>query len=104
VRAAEDQFAKDYLNAVLVPVEESVAAPEPVDEPVQALEPAPVEALEPALALAEEQVPEPAPEPVPEPEPEQVPVPEERPRMTSIDDLRGSIVLVPEYASRSMWG
>ena len=93
VRAAEEQFAKDYPNAMPVagPVEE------PAAEPVEAPEPAPVHAPEPAPVLAEEPAPEPAPELVPEPAPELVEEPEPKPRMTSIEDLRGSIVLTPSY-------
>jgi hypothetical protein len=101
VRAAEEQFAKDYPNAMPVagPVEEAAA------EPVEAPEPAPVHAPEPAPVLAEEPAPEPAPELEDEPAPELLEEPESKPGMTSIDDFRGSIVLVPEYASRSMsWG
>jgi hypothetical protein len=88
VREAEEQFAKDYPNAVLLP--------EPVEEPVAE----PAQAPEPAPVIAEELPPVPSPEPAPEPVTEPEPVP----RMTSIDDLRGSIVLVPEDASRSAWG
>jgi hypothetical protein len=73
VRAAEEQFAKDYPNAMPV-----------AEEPVEA--------------------PEPAPELVDEPEPE----PELKPRMTSIEDLRGSIVVTPSYREQyeavSAWG
>jgi hypothetical protein len=100
VRAAEEQFAKDYPNAMPVagPVEEP--AFEPVEEPVQALEPAPVHAPKPAPVVAEEPAEEPAPQLVEEPEPE--------PRMTSIEDLRGSIVLTPSYREQyeavSAWG
>jgi hypothetical protein len=76
VREAEEEFAKDYPNAVLLP--ESVE--EPVAEPAQAPEPAPVIAEE----LPPVPSPEPAPEPVEEPAPEPVMEPEPVPRMTSI--------------------
>jgi hypothetical protein len=79
VREAEDQFAKDYPNAVLLP--EPVE--EPVAEPAQAPEPAPVIAEELPPAPSPEPAPEPAQEPVEEPSPERVTEPEPVPRMTS---------------------
>jgi hypothetical protein len=91
IRAAEEQFWKDYPDAVPAIVDEPER--EPVEEPVLALEPAPVEALEPAPVIAEEPAPEPAHELVEEPAPE----PEPEPRPPSIEDIRGSIVLTPSY-------
>jgi hypothetical protein len=70
---------------------------EPVPEPVEAPEPAPVPAVAPAPVLAEELVEEPAPQLVEERAHEPVEEPEPEPRMTSIEDLRGPIVVTPNY-------
>jgi hypothetical protein len=100
VQAPEPPQAVDGEVADPAPVGEPEPVPEPAAEPVQAPEPAPVQALEPAPVLAEEPALEPAPEPVEEPEPEA--------RVTSIEDLRGSIVLAPsyreQYAAMTAWG